>query len=266
MLDIILIGYGAIGSSIFSRKRTDTNVQISHIVELAENIETIVLPANSQCKIVSRIDEVEFQSNSIVIECAGHSALINHVLPCLQQGIDCAVLSIGALAYNNTLAELEDACKIGGSKLHVLSGAVGGIDAIVSANKAEIDEIRYIGSKPPYAWLNTPISQTVDLLALTEPLVFFDGIAHDAAQLYPQNANVSASIAIAGIGFYDTKVQLVADPSITKNIHEIYASGAFGELHIRISGKALADNPKTSALTVLSAIRFIDNLTQHIIQ
>src|SRR5699024_9145648 len=88
----------------------------------------------------------------------------------------------------------------------------------------------YQGIKPALAWLGTPAETVLDLHNLPEATVFFEGTAREAAQQYPQNANVAATIALAGMGFEKTQVQLIADPHAQHNQHRIEAQGGFGQL------------------------------------
>ena len=97
----------------------------------------------------------------------------------------------------------------------------------------------------------------LDLNGLNEERSFFQGSARDAAQLFPQNANVAATIALMGAGLDATTVRLVADPAVSRNIHEISISSTCADVTIRIEGRPAPSNPKTSATTGYALARML---------
>ena len=115
--------------------------------------------------------------------------------------------------------------------------------------------MRYRSRKPPAAWRGSPAEKVADLDKLTQRTVLYKGNAGEAALLYPQNANVAAAVALAGLGFDATEVELVADPDAPGNVHEIEAEGAAGRFAIHLQGKPSRSNPKTSALAAMSVAR-----------
>lgn len=254
-----LIGFGAIGQAIFEGLRHREDLHISHVVVRAGRVPQV----QEQLASLKPLRPIEVCSQvpltaTLVLECAGHAALLEHVLPALQRGQCCAILSIGALAQRGLLEDLELAAKSSSTQLHLLSGAIGGMDALAAA-KQGLRSVSYTGRKPPLGWRGTPAQEVVNLETLSEATVILQDSARTAARLYPKNANVAATVSLAGLGLDQTQVRLIADPQVRDNIHEIHAEGDFGEMHITMKGKPLASNPKTSALTVLSALRFLNN-------
>lgn len=188
----------------------------------------------------------------LAIECAGHEVVRSVVPTLLQAGVDVIIVSIGALGDTALRDALAAAAGAGRARLMTVSGAIGGLDALDAARGAGLSTVRYTGRKPPKAWLGTPAAQVCDLAAIREATLVFEGTAADAARLYPKNANVTAAVALAGVGFEKTAVRLMADPAVTKNVHELDVEGDFGRFFIRLENNALPQNPRTSWLAALS--------------
>ncbi len=214
MQEVVLIGFGAIGSSVFKRIQSNTEVRITHVVVPADAVADVQRQLGDSAHAVAEVPA----SARLVLECAGHAALVGHVLPALARGVECAVLSIGALSEAGLPEQLEAAATKGGTQLHLLAGAIGGVDAIAAARHDGIDELIYTGRKPPQGWQGTPAEQVVDLMSLSEPTVILQASAREAARLYPKNANVAATLSLAGLGLDRTQVRLSADPSMTETI------------------------------------------------
>ena len=111
----------------------------------------------------------------------------------------------------------------------------------------------------PSAWAGTAAEYDHDLDRLDAATTLFTATAREAAAMFPTNANVAMTTALAGVGPDRTQVTLVADPSATANRHEVVAEGAFGRLEIVIANEPLADNPRTSTLAALNLVRAIEN-------
>ena len=258
MMAVTLIGFGAIGRSLAERAVALGGLGVTSVVVRSARVANVQAQLDQLGLKARAVDVVPTNSN-LALECAGHQALHAHVLPALSRGIECAVLSVGALSESGLPEKLEAAARSGNTRLTLLSGAIGGIDALAAARLAGLSEVIYTGRKPPQGWKGSPAEAVVNLDALAIATPIFEGSARDAARLYPKNANVAATLSLAGVGLDATRVRLIADPAVTENIHEVEARGAFGEMRLTMRGKPLADNPKTSALTVLSALRFLVN-------
>ena len=262
MRTLAVVGCGAIGSSVIQLLRDDPEVRVTQVIASRASQDA----ARALCerytphaRVLDAIDHANGARPDLLVECAGHLAVDDHVLPALEAGIPAVVASIGALHDADGMLRLETAAQRGGTHVSLVSGAIGGIDALAAARIGGLDLVAYIGRKPPIGWRGTPAEDVCDLSNLTKATVIFEGSARDAARLYPKNANVAATVSLAGLGFDRTRATLIADPAVTRNVHRVIAEGTFGKLDLTLEGEPLAANPKTSALTVYSVLRAIHN-------
>lgn len=252
---VALIGCGAIGTALLELVKDDAGLDIAAIVVPADFGDAVSEVARRLAPAALVVPAVPGQGIDLVVECAGHAAIEQHVLPALRRGVPAIVASVGALSAEGLPEQLEAAARAGRTQAQLIAGAIGGIDALAAARIGGLDAVRYTGRKPPQAWTGTPADAAHDLAALKHETVIFEGSAREAARQYPKNANVAATVSLAGLGLDRTAVRLIADPAVVENVHQVEAEGAFGRFELTLRNQPLAANPKTSALTVYSAVR-----------
>lgn len=212
--------------------------------------------AESTVPVVHDVAELD-ASVSLVIEAAGADAVRMHGARTLASGRDLALLSTSALADDGLLRQLVDAARTARRRLLILSGAIGAIDMLCAARAGGLERVRYFGRKPPMAWKGTPAERSTNLRALSAPTTIFEGSARNAVSQYPRNANIAATLALAGLGLDRTEVALIADPSISRNRHAYEVDAATGSFYFECESVPLASNPKTSATTVHGVVAFL---------
>lgn len=256
-MEIALVGFGAIGRSVLTLLQQHPHVHPKWVVvsRITPQLLEAVADLAPGAQLVHALPDDAHPA--LLVECAGHSAIAQHVQPALERGIACVVASIGALSTPGMAQALEAAAAAGNTQIQLVSGAIGGVDALSAAQLGGLDQVIYTGRKPPLAWVGTPAEAWCELTSLREAVCIFEGTACEAAMLYPKNANVAATVALAGLGLDHTTVRLFADPAVDTNVHHIQAKGAFGCMELTLQGRPLAANPKTSALTGYSIVRAI---------
>ncbi len=265
-MQTVIVGLGAIGRMIVERLAGDGSA-----VRLAA---VLVRPARAaqareelapDVAVYTSAEEVVAARPDMVVECAGQAALRQYGETLLGAGLDLMVVATGALADGAYRARLMAAAEKGGARLLVPAGATAGLDGLGALKAGGLEKVTYISTKPSWAWKGTPAETAFDLDALAEKTVIFEGRAEAAALDYPQNANLAATIAMAGVGFDRTYVRLVADPGAVINSGRIEAEGEFGHMVMEMRGQPMASNPKTSAVTALSLIYALNKETSRFV-
>lgn len=233
-----LIGCGAIGTVLaeaIERKLIVCDELVVYDVDIAKS-KGLQRSLKFPIKIVSNLEEMITTKPKVIVEAAGQKAVREYYSRLLQSKIDFIIMSTGALLELDTSS----------SKLHFPAGAIGGIDALEAASNAGIDEVTLTSRKNPKAFGKSNLQESI----------IYEGLAEEAAKLYPREMNVAATIALT-VKPVRVKVQVVSDPNINRNTHEIHVKWRFGEMNMRFANDPHPENPHTSALAAWSAISLL---------
>jgi aspartate dehydrogenase len=236
-----LIGCGAIGTVLaeaIERKLVVCDELVVYDVDTSK-AQKLKSALNFPVTIVENVDELLASKPKVIVEAASQQAAKDYVPKIVSSGTELIVMSTGALLDLN----------VDLSRVHVPPGAIGGLDALSSAALAGIDEVVLTSRKNPKALgKDNKEEQTV-----------YEGYAQEAAMLFPREMNVAATLALT-VKPSKVKVQVISDPAVKRNTHEIHVKWRFGEMFLRFANDPHPDNPHTSALAAWSAIKLLQTL------
>lgn len=188
-----------------------------------------------------------------VVEAASVRAVRQYAEMVLSGEKHLILLSVGALADPNFREDLVRIAEAAGRRIYIPSGAVTGLDNLKVGQISPIHRLLLRTTKSPESLG----------IRTSERCLVFQGKSHECIKEFPKNVNVSVALSLAA--GRDADVELYADPSVERNIHEIEAEGEFGEIYIRVSNVPSPDNPATSYLAALSILTLLRNLEQPLV-
>ncbi len=237
-----IIGCGAIGTDV--AKAADTMDDIEKIY-LFDSNPTAAEKLCSLLKKASIKTVKEFLKEvDVVFEAASQQAVTQYAAGILDAQKDLIIMSIGSLFDDVFRKKLENIARKYHRKIYLPSGAVCGIDGVLAASVEKLDSVTLVTTKPP-ASLGISVENRT---------IVFEGTAREAVKQFPRNINVAACLSLAGVGFDETKVEIVADPVETRINHKILVHGRFGRLRAEVENMPNPNNPQSSYMASLSAI------------
>ncbi len=252
-LRIAIAGLGAIGKSIATTLAQGsvpgvelTAVSAKNHDKAKEFVSTLAHPVK-----VLTIAELEKEAD-LVIECAPAALLPEIATPFLNAKKQVIVLSVGALLFH---PELIAMAKDKGGVIHVPTGALIGLDAMIAAAEGKIHSVRMVTRKPPKGLAGAPhlLENNISIEGLTEAKKVFEGNARDAAKGFPANLNVVVALALAGVGPENTLLEIWADPAVVRNTHTIVVDSDSAKFTMTMENIP-SENPKTGRIVAQSVI------------
>jgi aspartate dehydrogenase len=241
-MNLGIIGCGAIGTDVAKAANAMKEIKKIYVYDINEEASHKLLKSVKKAEI-KRVQDF-LKEVDVVFEGASQDAVREYAEMVLRAGKDLILMSVGGLFEDAFRRKLENIAREKNCKIYVPSGAICGIDGILSACVGGLNEVTLVTTKPPESF-----GKSFDIRS-----VLFKGNAIDAVKNFPANINVAASLSLAGKGFNNTMVEIVADPVVTRISHKILAHGKFGRLRVELENMPNPNNPGSSYMASLSAI------------
>lgn len=263
MLRLGLMGAGAIGDDVIKMVQGEFADRITIPAVLVRK-KRDHQPDNYPL-ITNDFEEFFKHDFDVVLEGAGHAAVIDHAERVLASKIDMIVTSVGAFTDDAVYRRCVTAAEKAGSRLIIPSAGIGALDTLSAAAVGGLTSVHMIVRKDPSAWFGTHAEQVFDLAGMTEPTVIFEGSPREGAALYPQNVNISAAVSLAGMGLDDTRLTIIADTEIDTHVCEVHGEGAFGKFSFVEDMVISETNRKTSKLVAMAVMKTVRQMVSPVL-
>jgi len=259
-LAVAVAGLGAIGYQV--ARQLDRGIPGCELVSVAASDRLkaeIRLQDFSRPVAIRALDELPATAD-VVVECLPAGAFRSVALPTLRERRTLLAISSAALLEADDVLALA---RNGNGRIVVASGALMGLDALAAMAEGDIRSARLITRKSPAGLQGAPylVQNKIDLEGLKEPRLIFRGSARKAAQAFPANVNVGATLSLATIGPDRTEVEIWAVPGLSRNTHAIEVVSDSATLSASIENLPSVENPRSSRITALSVIATLRRLT-----
>lgn len=259
---IVLLGCGAINSRVASLLRSRQS-RVAIVGVIVRRLDSSSLDVAAGAAMITEPAGLAALAPDIILEAASKEAVREWGAVSLRAARRVVISSASAFADDDLLRDLRNTARQSGSQLVLSPGALAGVEALSAGARIVMRGVRHRIIKSPKSW--GPAAEQYATANPKAAVVLFRGSAREAARRYPQNANVTIVSALASLGLDKTEVELVSDPSVVANCHEIHASGDFGLIMIKIENRPLESNPKSSELAALALVRLAENEVADII-
>jgi len=264
-LKIGIVGCGAIGSSLAKTIVRDLSGQakLAALHDLIqEKAENLSLKLCGKKNLAVQSLEQLISKSDLVIEAAHANCSLEIARKAVSRGKDVMIMSVGGIVSG--FPALVKSIKKTNARIYIPSGAIAGIDALKAANLGKISKVVLTTKKNPLSFKGVKYieEKKIKLDKIKKDTVMFSGSAQEAMKFFPQNINVAGILSIAGIGQAKTRVNIIACPRASRNIHEIEIEAEAGNIFTRTENVLHPENPKTSYLAVLSAVATLKQILQ----
>lgn len=249
MMKVGLLGCGNIGHIIAVHARGFT---ISAVYDkVPERADEIAALAGAE----AYEDFASFLTadSDIIVEAASVNAARSYALDVLSSGKDIVIMSVGALTDTEFRETVREAALKNRRKVYLPSGAIFGLDNLKIGRISRISRLLLRTTKSP---------KSLGIQVDTRRIIF-SGKANECIKSFPKNVNVSVAMSLAA--GQDTDVELWVDPSVDRNVHELFFEGEFGEAYIKVTNFTSPDNPATSYLAALSILCLLEKMSDPIV-